>query len=500
MNALRNWQIWASKHSPSIPFWNPSANQLGEYLISGDKRGPTVARGIWTQLDWVRRELGGAFPTDSSLLASFRLHAVGHLPTPAVEMPPGVFLAITNLSSTTQGAVAMFGGLVVLLAVACLRWRHQARSIVQHLNEKFITGKCLLGKSKVQGQRRAFAWRVPQKVGLCFSILDRVFVLLTTLYVENPNLCSLVPDFASDTLSPSSNWLPKPMSYGKFMRTFRSFLELLGVPKKEARGVKYNYIRRFLVDTTEAQSLSNWIEISHGRYRREARASHPTSRHYAGDKLTSSGLVKAMCVEALCQAVPCDKRDCRKSLLSITWFHVRVALPDLDQAWQRALHGLKEFSTHTSDHFPKGKVVVETVPSHREMSTASHAADPFRLFDMTDAPEVAVHRDDLITSTVPQPSADDQFQPLKEDIQGFYTIMPGGKHVPKDSHRRNSKKAHIILAEITASSFIPYCQSNPFQNECVKMLATDFSGAAWCQRCIKRWKSQNCATTQSTLT
>ena len=91
MNALRNWQIWASKHCPPLPFWNPSANQLGEYLISVDKRGPTVARSVWTQLDWVRRELGGAFPTDSLLLASFRLHAVGHLPTPAAEMPPGVF-------------------------------------------------------------------------------------------------------------------------------------------------------------------------------------------------------------------------------------------------------------------------------------------------------------------------------------------------------------------------------------------------------------------------
>ena len=75
MNALRNWQIWASKRQ-RLPFWNPSANQLGEYLISVDKRGPTVARSVWTQLDWVRRELGGAFPTDSLLLAS----------TPAAEI------------------------------------------------------------------------------------------------------------------------------------------------------------------------------------------------------------------------------------------------------------------------------------------------------------------------------------------------------------------------------------------------------------------------------
>ena len=75
---------------------------------------------------------------------------------------------------------------------------------------------------------------------------------------------------------------------------------------------------------------------------------------------------------------------------------------------------------------------------------------------------MVVPRADLATPTAPQPSTDVQFQPLKEDIQGFYTIMPGGKHVPKDGHRRNSKKAHIILAETTASSFIPYCQSNPF--------------------------------------
>ena len=151
-------------------------------------------------------------------------------------MPPGVFLAIMHYSSKAQGAVAMFGGLVVFLAVACLRWRHQARSVVKHLDERFITGKCLLGKSKVQGQRRAFEWRVPREIGRCFSLLDRVFVLLSTLYVKNPNPRSLIPDFASDILSPSSVWLPKPMSDGKFMRTLWSFLELIGVTQEGGSG------------------------------------------------------------------------------------------------------------------------------------------------------------------------------------------------------------------------------------------------------------------------
>ena len=170
-----------------------------------------------------------------------------------------------------------------------------------------------------------------------------------------------------------------------------------------------------------------------------------------------------------------------------------MALPNLDQVWQKASHGLKELSTHTSDPFLKDKVVMEVVPSNREKSNDHHVTDPFCLFDTIDTAEVVVPYADLTTPTAPQPSTDVQFEPPKKDILGFYTIMPAGKHVPRDGRRRNSKKAHIILAEITDSSFIPYCQSGPFQNECVKMLD------AWCQRCIKRWKGQNCATTQSTL-
>ena len=111
------------------------------------------------------------------------------------------------------------------------------------------------------------------------------------------------------------------------------------------------------VDTTEAQSLSNWIEIAKGRDRRETRASHPTSRHYAGDKLTSSALVKAMCIEALCQVAPHGSRDCKASLISITWFDVRVALPDLDQAWQQVLQGLKVSGTNTSVQDSRGWTV-----------------------------------------------------------------------------------------------------------------------------------------------
>ena len=84
-----------------------------------------------------------------------------------------------------------------------------------------------------------------------------------------------------------------------------------------------------------------------------------------------------MCVQALRQAVPCGIRDCKESLISLMWSDVRMALPDLDQAWQQALHGLKELSTHTSDPFLKGKVVTEAVPANREKSNDHRVTDLF---------------------------------------------------------------------------------------------------------------------------
>ena len=153
-----------------------------------------------------------------------------------------------------------------------------------------------------------------------------------------------------------------------------------------------------------------------------------------------------MCVEALCQAVPCDRRDCKEPLISFTWYDLRVALPDLDQAWQRALHGLKEWNTHTRvKDFSTDEVAVEAELSNREQSFAYHAADLFGFFGTVDANEVAVPYVDSVTAITPQPPTEVQFQPLKENLQGFYTIVPTSNHFPKDGHRRNSKKAHFFL-------------------------------------------------------
>ena len=113
-----------------------------------------------------------------------------------------------------------------------------------------------------------------------------------------------------------------------------------------------------------------------------------------------------MCIEALCQAVPHGSRDCKASLMSITWYDVRVALPDLDQAWQQVLHGPKESSTHTGEEvspniLPIAVTIADAVEAelpNREQSSEHHAADRFCLFDTIDAAEIVVPRADPATT------------------------------------------------------------------------------------------------------
>ena len=168
---------------------------------------------------------------------------------------------------------------------------------------------------------------------------------------------------------------------------------------------------------------------------------------------------------------------------------MRVALPDLDQAWQQVLQGLKVSSTNTSVKSLADDKTVEAGPSRCEQSFVQ-TADPLGFFG-TVGLEVEIPHVAPVTTVTPQSTTKVQTRTLKEDLQGFYTIVSTGKNAQKDGHRRNSRKVHIISTEVTASSFIPYCQSFPFQNASVKMSPADLPGAAWCQRCIKKWEILN---------
>ena len=99
----------------------------------------------------------------------------------------------------------------------------------------------------------------------------------------------------------------------------------------------------------------------------------------------------------------------------------------------------KESSTQTGEEVSPNILLVavtnedavEADLPNREQSSGYHAADPFCLSDTIDAAEVVVPCADPATTIAPQPSMEVQFQPLEENLQGFYTIMPTSKHVRK---------------------------------------------------------------------
>ena len=196
MNALRNWQILASKHCPLLPFWNPSANQLGEYLISVDKRGPYSGKkrldtnGFGSDVNWVELFLlilcswHRSSYTQSGICRLLRMKC--HL---VFSSRSQTFPALPRCSRNFRWACDASGYSLFALAIPSPINCSEFQRTVHHREVS------LLGKSKVQGKRRAFAWRVPKKVGLCFSILDRVFVLLSTLFIKNPDLVFIGPRF-----------------------------------------------------------------------------------------------------------------------------------------------------------------------------------------------------------------------------------------------------------------------------------------------------------------
>ena len=219
-------------------------------------------------------------------LASFKLHPVGHLPTPAAEMPPGVFLVITNLSSTTRGAVAIFGGIAMLLAIACsicdtkpdqlfsistnsslqgsVSWVHPKCKA----KDELLHGECrekLVCASRFLTMCSSCCRHSTSRISTCVRWSLFLNLILCHLFLTGfPNRCLMSSSCALQVF-PSTHWRPKDRGTRCQVQYICRFFPTLG--------------EVLHVDTTEAQSLNNWIEIADGRDRREARASHPTSRH-----------------------------------------------------------------------------------------------------------------------------------------------------------------------------------------------------------------------------
>ena len=144
------------------------------------------------------------------------------------------------------------------------------------------------------------------------------------------------------------------MSLSKFLELFRGILILIGMDPAAAEASSYNALRRLLPSIAEVlelgheelQSIGNWVEIPKGVTKPTDRASHPTSRIYAGDKDRPAIFNKHKAVIAACEVKKCGQAagvalspEGYWPAGSLTWDTLREARPSKGKAAKKAAAG-----------------------------------------------------------------------------------------------------------------------------------------------------------------
>ena len=101
------------------------------------------------------------------------------------------------------------------------------------------------------------------------------------------------------------------MAQRRFLSLYRGHLLGMGLSLSKAEATSYNTIRRFMptlagvlnLDPAGCQSIGNLTDIPGGLGHRAARPTHPMSRQYAADKMTTAMLDKRKAVVAVHLAI-----------------------------------------------------------------------------------------------------------------------------------------------------------------------------------------------------
>ena len=125
-------------------------------------------------------------------------------------------------------------------------------------------------------------------------------------YDANP---FLAPDLATRggyDIHPEDMWLPRPMSYPRFVAFMRAFIASLGTTTKEA--LTFNALRRLLPTGADvlgfsdgvAAAIGNWQDVPKGTTgTKRGRLKDKMAKRYAGDKIITAGHYKLRVIVAV---------------------------------------------------------------------------------------------------------------------------------------------------------------------------------------------------------
>ena len=383
--AFKRWVTYHAEHCPAeMPYWQPPALALSQFLLHVSRGGPTAAKGVYSALKWWREALGIPLPVMDGLVAHWAVAEPGHCATPKPPMSVDVLLAVLSAAPRLRGTMASAAAWLLLPLVACLRFAHVQRSSQLKLVGDQVRGVCSKGKRRVGHVRPPFEWAAPARVG-GFELGKQLVLDFEETRARLPHADFLIPDIAfgrANPLAANSAKLLTKMSIGKFTLLLRAVVQAI-VPAEDGHCGLCSYsLRRFLPTVADKLMLPGDLRDAIGGWHERPQtateavgqsrehAAHAMAVRYADDKVATAGEVKKQVLVALLMA--CSRMPPKSPR---SWEAVAAYAPEWSQVVRRCRDS--SVSMNTEAQGP-----VEHVQEASSSSSSSSSSSDSEVSDM----------------------------------------------------------------------------------------------------------------------
>jgi hypothetical protein len=320
LTAWKRWEAWVrGQESDPASAFRPTDVMVGKFLLEVDRGGPTAASQAWQGLKWWATRLGLDLALESPLLQDFRLKKQGHT-TRQAEVLPLNMVALLRVAAMETGTRGTFASMMLLVGGGCIRWLHLQRSEIVDITEDLVVCRCAKGKRRQHGIREAYRWATPRCWAPNEDTLARAVNLVKDVATKAPTYGDkpfLVPDLTTGqghSIDPKDMWLPRPMSYPKYVNLMRTFLKELG--GGEDSSLTFNALRRLMptgadvlqFPDTIAAGIGNWQDVPRGSSeKKRGRLKEQMAKRYAGDKVLTAGGYKLQIAAAIWEVQATDE-------------------------------------------------------------------------------------------------------------------------------------------------------------------------------------------------
>ena len=275
------------------------------YLKSLEAKGPTAARGGYTQLRWLELNVGCFFHTDSRDVKERGAVHSDHIERQVPPMKIVWWIKLELMTSSSNQFVRALSLTWCAIIVCVLRFAHIQRCHVTALTDRSWEVHCSRNKVKTMGKCRPFYARGP-RIGITGTDLGALFNSFQKYKMDvlQINGMFFLPDFGPDKkdLHEISAWRTTKMSQAKFVRLSKQMFMVAGFnipPEVIHAALKSTYKGRRLLPTAcnmigmstkEAISIGGWRDADGSMVKEARRLAMPT--RYADQELESSALLK----------------------------------------------------------------------------------------------------------------------------------------------------------------------------------------------------------------